>query len=110
MLTELLGNIDKAKTDREKVDILFDKGGVEKAIQELEGTVYRAMMDTDEALMVLGRTEDTWKLSMKDEEQPRALAVDPSLYSLPANDAFMKGGIDIKARFQLVTPLSDRTI
>ena len=109
-LEQLLDAIAKAPTDQDKADVLFDKGGFGEAIKDLEGTAYKAMMATDEALMVLGRTEDTWKLQMSQEQQPRALAVKPELYSLPANDAFMKGGIDIKARFQLVTPLSDQTV
>src|SRR5262249_34780712 len=81
-----------------------------KPIQDLEGTAHKAMLDTNEALMVLGRTSDTWALQMTPQEQPRALSVEPDLYSLTANDAFMKGGIDIRARFHLVTPLSAQTI
>jgi hypothetical protein len=109
-LGDLVGAVDQAKTDKEKVEILFDKGKFQEALRELEGTAYKAMMATDDAIMVLGRTQDTWALNMTDAEQPRALAVKPELYSLPANDAFMKGGVDIKARFRLLTPLAPETV
>lgn len=109
-LEDMLGAIDKAKTDKEKVDILFEKGKFQEALRELEGSAYKAMMATDDAIMVLGRTQDTWALNMTDAEQPRALAVKPELYSLPANDAFMKGGVDIKARFRMLTPFTPETV
>jgi len=110
MLTEMFAAIDKAATPQEKVDVLFDKGKFGEAIKELEGTAYKAMMATDDAIMVLGRTEDTWALNMTQDEQARALAVKPELYSLPANDAFMKGGIDIKARFRMLSSFNADTV
>jgi hypothetical protein len=109
-LEDMLAAIAQAKTDKEKVDILFEKGKFQEALRELEGTAYKAMMATDDAIMVLGRTADTWALQMTDAEQARALAVKPELYSLPANDAFMKGGVDIKARFRLLSTFTPETV
>ncbi|MEP7301824.1 MAG: hypothetical protein ABI699_09875 [Caldimonas sp.] len=110
VLTGMLAAADKAATPKEKVDVLFEKGKFGEAIKELEGSAYKAMMATDDAIMVLGRTEDTWALHMTQAQQARALSVKPELYSLPANDAFMKGGIDIKARFRLLSSFTSDTI
>lgn len=110
VLNGMFAAVDKAATPKEKVDILFEKGKFGEAIKDLEGSAYKAMMATDDAIMVLGRTEDTWALHMTQDEQPRALSVKPELYSLPANDAFMKGGIDIKARFRLLSSFTADTV
>lgn len=99
-----------AKTDEEKAAVVFSESKFGSALKELDGSAYKAMMETNDAVMVLGRTSDTWKLQLKQEEQPRTLAVEPERYTLTANDAFMKGGIDIKARFQLVSEFSPATI
>ena len=47
---------------------------------------------------------------MKDVEKARALVVEPSKYNLTANDAFIKGGLDIKARFQMVSDFTPETV
>jgi hypothetical protein len=107
---DLIKKASAAKTDQEKADVVFafDKFG--STLKELEGTAYKAMKDTNDAIMVLGRTQDTWALQMKDVEKARALVVEASKYNLTANDAFIKGGLDIKARFQMVTDFNSETI
>ncbi len=107
---DLIKKANAAKTNQEKADVVFAEEKFGSTLKALEGSAYKAMMDTNDAIMVLGRTEDTWKLQMKDEEKPRALVIDPKLYNLVANDAFMKGGLDIKARFQLVSGFTQGTI
>lgn len=99
-----------AKTDKDKADVVFEADKFGGPLKELEGSAYKAMMETNDAIMVLGRTSDTWSLQMTDQEKPRALVVDPTKYSLTANDAFMKAGLDIKARFQLVSEFQTATV
>ncbi len=107
---DILKKTAAAKTDKEKADAVFAAGKFGDALTELEGSAYKAMMETNDAIMVLGRTSDTWSLQMTDQEKPRALVVDPTKYSLTANDAFMKAGLDIKARFQLVSDFQPATV
>jgi hypothetical protein len=109
-LAELLHDVDKAPNDDARVQLVFQGDRFGEPLRALEGTAYRSMMATNDAVMLLGRTEDVWKVQLEDVAQGRALSVDPKRYSLPANDAFMKGGLDIKARFQLVTPLTRETM
>src|SRR5690349_21824067 len=106
----MLKKVESAKTDAEKAAIVFDEAKFGGPLKELEGTAYKAMKDTDDAIMVLGRTSDTWALQMTDKEKARALVVEPDKFTLTANDAFMKGGLDIKARFHLVSEFKPATI
>lgn len=99
-----------AKTDQAKAEVVFAMDKMGGVIQELDGGAYKAMKDTREALMILGRIKDYANTVMPDNEKPRVLDVDPPKYSLTANNAFMKGGLDIKARFHLVTEFTDETV
>lgn len=99
-----------AKTDQQKVDVVFASDKMGSTLQKLEGTAYASMKATNDAIMLLGRTEDVWAVQLKDKEQGRALSVEGSKYNLTANDAFIKGGLDIKARFQMVTDFTAETV
>lgn len=100
-----LSLISAASSQEERINILFECFGFDGAIAYAKSAVVESYKDDETmgAQVVLGRTDDTHGAAQTDREA--FLVIDSRLYSIAANDAFMKQALDLKAEFKLLTPL-----
>lgn len=114
---KLIAGMDAVSSDAEKAKVLFSSGfgrSLADAREQAKAAFTAAAQSgkpsaaATRAHVVLGRTDDTWKVQ-NPEGTKAILNVDPSYYTLALNDAFMRGGLDLKAEFGLATPLQEAT-